>query len=213
MKNIDPLLNGVTKEWVINSLCNGYPLGHIEHIISSAEKVAFSNKDYTRLVDLRLIKTRFVNAPEYQVQNFSEFSRSAMKYSDDEYGLLWKSDNIRTLDVEDIVAVASLCRRRYPEVIENCYQELYKRAAFYANIYEGTENKFSLIVDSLIQVLCDCDNPDVGRIIELIDRVTPKDGLYEKLFLSLLRSDNSEYIFEIDYFNLPEESKPKFLYP
>lgn len=211
MKNIDPLLNGVTKEWVINSLCNGYPLGHIEHIISSAEKVAFSSKNYTRLVDLRLIKTRFVNAPEYQVQNFSEFSRSAMKYSDDDYGLLWKSDNIRTLDVEDIVTVASLCRRRYPEVIENCYQELYKRAVFYANIYEGTENKFSLTVDSLIQVLCDCDDPDVGRIIELIDRVTPKDGLYEKLFLSLLRSDNSEYIFDIDYFNLPEESKPKFL--
>ncbi|MCR9541516.1 ATP-binding protein [Vibrio alginolyticus] len=211
MKNIDPLLKGVTKEWVINSLCDGYPLGHIEHIISSAEKVAFSNKNYTRLVDLRLMKTRFINGPEYQVQDFSEFSRSAMKHSDDEYGLLWKSDNIRTLDIEDIVAVASLCREKYPEVAENCYQELYKRAVFYANIYEGTENKFSLIVDSLIQVLCDCDDPDVGRVIDLIDRITPKDGLYEKLFSSLLRSDNSEYIFDIDYFNLPEESKPKFL--
>ncbi|OCH27053.1 hypothetical protein A6E12_00635 [Aliivibrio fischeri] len=211
MENIDPLLQGVTKEWVINSLCNGYPLGHIEHIISSAEKVAFSNKNYTRLVDLRLIKARFLNAPEYQIQDFSEFSRSAMKYSDDEYGLLWKSDNIRTLDIEDIVAVASLCRKKYPEVVENCYQELYKRAVFYANIYAGTENKFRLTVDSLIQVLCDCDEPDVGRIIDLIDRVAPKDGLYEKLFSSLLRSDNSEYILDIDYFNLPEESKSKFL--
>ncbi|MEZ7205341.1 hypothetical protein [Pseudoalteromonas sp. DY56-GL79] len=211
MENINPLLQGVTKEWVISSLCNGYPLGHIEHIISSAEKVAFSNKNYTRLVDLRLIKTRFINGPEYQIQNFSEFSRSAMKYSDDEYGLLWKSDNIRTLDIEDIVAVASLCREKYREIVENCYQELYKRAVFYANIYEGTENKFSLAVDSLIQVLCDCDEPDVGRVIDLVDRITPKDGLYEKLFSSLLRSDNSEYIFDIDYFNLPEESKSKFL--
>ncbi|MEH6443200.1 MAG: hypothetical protein V7784_04810 [Oceanospirillaceae bacterium] len=211
MKCIDPLLYGVTKEWVIDSLCHGYPLGHIEHIISSAEKIAFSNKSYTRLVDLRLLKTRFLNGPEYQVQDFPEFSRSAMKHSDDEYGLLWKSDNIRTLDIEDIVAVASLCRKKYPEVVETCYQELYKRALFYANIYEGTENKFSLTVESLIQVLCDCDDPDVGRIVELIERVTPKDSLYEKLFSNLLKSDNAEYFFDIDYCYLPEESKPLFL--
>jgi len=211
MKNTDPLLYGVTKEWVIDSLCDGYPMGHIEHIISSAEKIAFSNKNYTGLVDFRLLKTRFLNGPEYQVQDFPEFSRSAMKYSDDEYGLLWKSDNIRTLDIDDIVAVASLCRKRYPEVVESCYQELYKRALFYANIYEGTENKFSLTVESLIKVLCDRDDPDVGRIVELIDRITPKDGLYEKLFSNLLKSDNTEYIFDIDYCNLPEESKPLFL--
>lgn len=211
MNNAGPLLNGVTKKWVIDSLCDGYPLGHIEHIISSAEKIAFFNKNYTCLVDLRLIKSRFLNGPEYQVQDFTKFSRSAMKYSDDEYGLLWKSDNIRILDIEDIVAVASLCREKYPEVVESCYQELYKRALFYANIYEGNDNKFSLTVESLIQVLCDRDDPDVGRIVELIDRVTPKDGLYEKLFSNLLKSDNAEYIFDIDYCNLPGESKTLFL--
>lgn len=211
MKNTDPLLNGVTKDWVIESLCDGYPLGHIEHIISSAEKIAFAQKNYTRLVDLRLIKNRFLNGPEYQVQDFPAFSRAAMKYSDDQYGLLWKSDNIRILDIEDIVAVASLCRKNYPEVIESCYQELYKRALFYANIYEGTSNKFSLIVDSLIQILCDCDRPDVGRLFDLVGRITPKDSLYEKIFSNLLKSNNAEYIFDIDYHNLPDEIRPVFI--
>ncbi|WP_210455656.1 hypothetical protein [Vibrio crassostreae] len=211
MNNIEPMLSGVTKEWVINSLCDGYPLGHIEHIMSSAEKIAFSNKNWTRLVDLRLMKTRFINAPEYQIQNFSEFSRAAMNNSHDEYGLLWKSDNIRTLEIEDIVSVASLCKKKHAEVVECCYQELYKRAIFYANIYEGHDNKFELLIRSLIQVLCDCEDPDVGRVIELIERISPKDGLYESLFASLLKSDNSEYIFDIDYYNLPNEIKPKFL--
>lgn len=211
MENVSPLLDGVTKEWVIYSLCNGYPLGHIEHIISCAEKIAFKQKKYTRLVDLRLIKVRFLNGPEFQVQDFSEFSRSAMKCSDDDYGLLWKADNIRILEIEDIVVVASLCKKKYPEVIEGCYQELYKRALFYANVYEGTDNKFSSTVDALIKVLCDRDDPDTGRIIELIGRITPKDGLYENLFSSLLKSDNAEYIFDIDYHNLPEDIKPIFI--
>jgi len=211
MENTSPLLDGVTKEWVIKSLCSGYPLGHIEHIIACAEKIAFAQKKYTRLVDLRLIKIRFLNGPEFQVQDFSEFSSSAMRYSDDDYGLLWKSDNIRTLDIEDIAVVVSLCRQKYPEVIEGCYQELYKRALFYANVYEGDDNKFSSTVDALIQVLCDRDDPDVARIVELIGRITPNDGLYEKLFSSLLKSDNAEYIFDIDYQNLPEEIEPLFM--
>lgn len=209
--NTSPLLDGVTKGWVIDSLCNGYPLGHIEYIISRAEKIAFTQKEYTRLVDLRLIKVRFLNGPEFQVQDFSEFSRSAMRNSDDDYGLLWKSDNIRTLDIEDIVVVASLCRINYPEVIDSCYQELYKRALFYANVYEGTDNKFGSTVNAIIKVLCDRDVPDVEIIVDLIGRITPKDGLYENLFSSLLRSDNAEYIFDVDYHNLPEDIKPIFI--
>ncbi|SDJ51910.1 hypothetical protein SAMN04488540_10956 [Ferrimonas sediminum] len=211
MGNVDPIIKGVTKEWVIDSLCEGYPLEHIEHIISYAEKVAFAQKNYSTLVDIRLLKLRFLNGPEYQIQDFAGFTRTAMKNSNDESGLLWKSDNIRELGVDDIVVVASLCRKKYPEVIEECYQELYKRALFYANIYVGTDNRFESTVNALIKVLCDTDAPDIERVVELISRVTPKDGLYEKLFSNLLSCDNAEFIFDVDYHNLPEYTRREFL--
>ncbi len=206
LENSNPLLSGINRAWVRKALCKGYPVEHIEHIMSIAEMVAAKEKNYPKLVDLRLIKIRLLNGPEFQIQDFPEFVKCAIIHSEDDYGLLWRSDNIRQLDEQEIIALSSMFRKTDDRVIEECYEELYRRILFYANIAQERENKLDTLIDAVIKILCDTEEPNIDRIIDFIERITPRDALYKIFFDYLISSNNSDFVFDIDRNSLPASS-------
>ena len=125
--DIEPLVKGVTRNWSVESFYKGYPLQHIEHIISIAEKVALEQDMFPELVGLRLIKIRLINAPEYQLQEYSDFLKCALIGHPESYGLLWRADNLRLLEDKELSVVALLFKDRDDSVAEDCLDETLRR--------------------------------------------------------------------------------------
>ena len=79
------LLTAPNREWAIRSLVAGYPIEQLITILDHAEKVAFDAFDLPRLISLRALKTRALNGPEFQTDEWPLFPEVAVSLSDDPY--------------------------------------------------------------------------------------------------------------------------------
>ena len=77
------LLTEPDRKWAIESLVAGYPIEQLITILDHAEKAAFDTFDLTLLLSLRLLKTRVVNGPEFQTNEWPLFQEIAVSLSED----------------------------------------------------------------------------------------------------------------------------------
>lgn len=206
MGDSQPILNGITREWLVDSFCRGYPPQHIEHIISSAEKIALELELYAQLVHLRLLKIRLVNGPEFQVQEYPQFMRCALSWSLEKYGLHWGADNLNLLGEKEIAVVGALFRDIDDEVRLDCFKEIMRRLEFYVNVGDDSGNqKIPTLIDGVIDLLCDANAPSVDMLLEFLDRVTDKETYFRKAFDKLIATGNGYIILQIEPGALPGE--------
>lgn len=202
----DFLINGITREWLIESFCNGFPPLHIEHIIAIAEKIALERGMFAELVRLRLLKIRLINGPEFQIQEYPQFMRCALSWSDERYGLLWGADNLRVLDEKELPVIGILFRGIDSAVGEDCFKEVMRRIEFYAKIGGDSKGeKINSLIDSAIDVLCDTDSPSIDKIMQFMSRIINKKPYFIKLFDRLIEASNAHVILDIPHSSLPEE--------
>lgn len=202
----EALINGITRDWLLTSLCNGYPPQHVEHIISTAEKFALEYGMYPELVNLRLLKIRLINGPEFQIQDYPQFMKCSISWSDNKYGLYWAADNLRMLNEREISIVGILFKGVDDKVGEECFKEIMRRIDFYAKVGgESEANKINALVDSAIDVLSYADNPRPQEIMGFMDRIVDKRSYYIKLFDRLFEAGNAYIILSIPHSSLPVE--------
>lgn len=77
------LLEYTDRKWAIRSLVQGYPIEQVIDILDYAEKAAFDAWDLPRLLTLRSLKARVVDAPEFQSEQWERFMEVATRMSDD----------------------------------------------------------------------------------------------------------------------------------
>ena len=75
------LMEGATRDWVVDSLAKGWPDRQIENILSAAEEKSFEDGDYPRTLALRSLKTRVSNAREFQSRDFAAYRATALAIS------------------------------------------------------------------------------------------------------------------------------------
>jgi hypothetical protein len=103
------LINGPSREWALESLAKAYPLEQILRILSKAERAAFDDRQFARAVRLRWLKTRLLNGPEQQLQEFERVYQCALTLTDDGYPLLTESTDLRSAEIGQL----SLLGHRY----------------------------------------------------------------------------------------------------
>ncbi|MFL1500629.1 ATP-binding protein [Pseudomonas sp. S191] len=200
-----PLLEGVTREWMIASFCLGYPLSHIEKIISLAEFFAMSEGLFPELVKLRLIKIRLVNGPGYQLQRYDLFYRCAQKWSDESYSLHWKADNLRILGDAEISAVAILFRGKDESVVYNCFEELVRRVHFYHQCGDDSHfQKIEALIYFALDTLINSVAPDLQKIFWIAGWFDERDAVYQYIFKGLVAAGNGDLILDIPVENIPD---------
>jgi hypothetical protein len=64
------LLAGATRDWVVESLAKGWPDRQIENILAAAEEKTFQDGDLPRTISRRSLKTRVLNAREFQSRTY-----------------------------------------------------------------------------------------------------------------------------------------------
>lgn len=170
--NTDPLFQGINRDWLVQSLCNGYPLEHIEHIFSVAEHIAFDKGHYPELLGLRILKTRLLNGPEFQIQSFSDFLDCSLSISHDNFGLLWRADNLRIISDKEVVIIAKHFQGRDERIVDACAKEIYRRIRFYARLEDFNHHQIlSGLVDDYLHTLASYSNPDLDVINDFYERL------------------------------------------
>ena len=204
------LITGITRDWMVQSFCDGYPPSHIEHIIATAERSALSQGLYSELVKLRMLKIRLINGPDFQVREYAQFVRCALSWSNVQYGLHWSADNLRTLSESELPIIGVLFRHIDGNIGDECLREIMRRIEFYAHIEGNADSKITSLIDGAIDILCDREEPNVKQITEFLDRILDNGNYFTKVFDRLIKADNAHVILEFTNENLPETVLPVY---
>ena len=101
------LVEGPSRDWSIDWLVSGYPVDQLVYILNRAEEAALGAFDLPRLIRLRCLKTRALNARKYQSNEWGTFWETSLRLSGDRYlgAVLW--DGLAGLQTEELPAVAN----------------------------------------------------------------------------------------------------------
>ena len=67
--NPDNLIFGLSRDWVLDRLTDGYPVDTFTMLLTEAEEIAFDRHRYTNAYRLRHLKTRLLNDPNFQISD------------------------------------------------------------------------------------------------------------------------------------------------
>lgn len=81
--NSQPLRNGLTRDWILDRLVEGYAITSLTRMLTVAEEAAFAERDYGEAYRHRALKTRLLNGPEFQVDYPPRLLRAAWTVSSD----------------------------------------------------------------------------------------------------------------------------------
>lgn len=207
--NTDPLLQGTTRDWLVKSLCKGYPLEHIEHIFNIAERIAFERSLYPELLRLRILKMRLLNGPQFQIQDFSDFLDCSLSISQDNFGLLWRADNLRIISDNEIAIVAKHFQGKDERVVDACAKEIYRRIRFYARLEDSNRYQtLNTLVDDYLHTLTSCNNPDLDRINDFYGRLNDKAASFRKIVELLVQHGHRHLLLDLSRFEIPKDTAP-----
>ena len=210
--NTGPLLEGITREWLIQSLCKAYPLEHIEHIVGVAENIAFEQSLYPELLRLRILKMRLLNGPEFQIQNFSDFLDCSLSCTPDTFGLLWRADNLKIIPDNEILIVAKHLQEKNERIVNACAREIYRRIRFYARLEDSNHYQtLNSLVDGYLQVLISYDSPNLERINEFYERLTDKSSSFTRIVELLIQYGHRHLLLDLSPFDIPEDISSKVI--
>lgn len=207
--NVAPLLQGATRGWLVQSLCKGYPLEHIEHIFNIAERIAFERSLYPELLRLRILKIRLLNGPQFQIQDFGDFIDCSLSISQDNFGLLWRADNLRIISDNEIAIVAKHFQGKDERVVDACAQEIYRRIRFYARLEDSNHHQtLNTLVDDYLHTLISYNNPDLDRLNDFYGKLNDKASSFRKIVELLVQYGHRHLLLNLSRFEIPENIAP-----
>ena len=160
------LLAGATRDWVIESLVNGWPDQQIENILAAAEAKTFEDGDLPRTVSLRSLKSRVSNARKFQSRDFAVYLATALAVSDNRQQMLNLLDDIRDLSGSEVTELArhSLTEMA-SQILPACLNELGRRVNAWIALRHRPEQEFTKLSDQLLSVSALMDKETVRRTL------------------------------------------------
>lgn len=167
--NVRPLFDGANREWVVSSLAAGWPERQIARILSVAERAAFDQGDLPRTVKLRSLKTRVLNAREFQAKDYGGFRATALATNDNRQQALNLIDDLQDLSPDEIVALAKLGPTALrTEVAAACLQELGRRVNAWIELRHKPEHEFQNLSDRLLAAAASSGKAVVPRMLRYL---------------------------------------------
>jgi hypothetical protein len=192
------LLTKPNREWVIDSLAVGWPDTQIIAILRQAEIEAFSNGDYRRCIELRSLKVRMQNGPEFQMHRYPEFIEAALRSSGNEQQILNMADEIGTLpDAQLIALLRSLPDALSGEISDECEAELRRRVNLWIILRHFRSGDFRSLLRYAFEALSKAGPFNVKRTLSFIDSFGESDPIYHSLLTHLTRGARLDALIEL----------------
>lgn len=97
------ILDVPDRNWVVESLASAYPQDQIEAILTAGEEIAFGSGNFARAIQLRWLKTRLQNGPEFQLDDYESLHECALQLTEDEYPLKTLASGLQTASVDRLL--------------------------------------------------------------------------------------------------------------
>lgn len=162
------LLTATTRQWVVDSLVEGWPPGQIVEVLSRAEELAFSREDYVRTTELRALKTRVENGLEFQVQNFGDFSEVAIRAATNLESVLFSADQLGSLGSDEILTLVKTVPDRSSGIIEDAFEELRRRVNLWVELRHHPARDFEHLVGHFLEVAAIFPQTEASSVIKFL---------------------------------------------
>ena len=159
--NTGPLRSGLTRDWIIERLVEGYDPQIFIDLLTQAETIAFKERQYAEAYKHRSIKTRLLNGPEYQPTDFNQlkiiFLTTAPQSAINE--LISLHHQLSVADLA-ILSIALWYRNEKPQALSTanlCFKRFLSEERLY-NSHEHDElYKKNIRLTLAAKILCDED--------------------------------------------------------
>ena len=198
------LLNGPSREWAIDWFVSGYPVDQLVFILSQSESVALDVFDLPRLIYLRSLKTRALNARKFQTSDWGTFYETSLALSHDHNLGAVLRDNLSGLETEELPAVGSLSRGVFATAGRQVIKELERRRTSWSlssdrEIWNPYADAIIRMVarqpeDKADRVIAFAENFDAEGLIDLYMREALRVGNYGKV----LKMGSRRSSYELD---------------
>lgn len=163
------LTESATRNWVVESLSEGWPEQQIKNILAEAERVTFSAFDLPRTVALRSLKTRVSNARKFQARDFASFRATALSISANRQQTLNLLDNLNGLPDSDVLELAHKGPRELRSIIQPaCLKELARRVNAWIFLRHRPEHEFTQLSDKLLSLSARMGVHEVRRTLNYV---------------------------------------------
>ena len=160
------LLAGATRDWVVESLVKGWPDRQIENILAAAEEKAFEDGDLPLTVSLRSLKTRVLNAREFQSRDFAAYRATALAVSGNRQQMLNLLDDIHDLTDSEVTELGRLGPRDMSsQILPACFNELARRVNAWIVLRHRPAEEFTKLSDQLLSLSALMDKETVRRTL------------------------------------------------
>ena len=194
------LLAGPNREWAIRSLVAGFSIEQLITILDHAEKAAFDAFDLPRLLTLRLLKTRAVNGPEFQTNEWPLFQEIAVSLSKDSH--VWA--HLRaTLHRASVDLLPFIVRSADASVraitTQATIAELNQRILRLQHNEMENWSEYDKLAHAIVAVLANDGSKSVQRVLEYAKRFDKEkaEALIATYVLESLLAFNFDNIFEV----------------
>jgi hypothetical protein len=181
------LLTKATRLWVINSLATGWPATQIIAILKEAEGRAFAKRDYCRTIELRSLKIRVGNGPEFQMYRYPEFIELGIRSAQNRQQILNLADEIGSLPDDQIVTLAkSLPTDLIEDIGGECDDELRRRVNLWIALRHLPGDKFISLVNHWLEALAVYGKIDAKGVLRFIEGFRDGDGVFQSFIETLV---------------------------
>ena len=166
-----PLMAGVSREWAVCSLAQGWPERQIVRILAEAEEHAFRQVGLPVAVKLRSVKVRVMNAREYQIQDYSLFEEAAIRSSNNEQQLKNMFDDLTSLsDAEVAMLPRAAPTVLFEEIVEGCELELGRRIDVWLELRHRPDGEFITLAHRYLDLSALRNKPDIEQAWDFLQR-------------------------------------------
>ena len=191
------LLAGPGREWAISSLVAGYPIEQLITILDHAEKAAFDVFDLPRLLDLRLLKIRALNAPKFQTNEWPIFLEAAVSLSDDPYVVTrLRTDPHRApADMLPFI-VRSADESIRADVARDAIAELNRRITRPSDNETGSSDQQSELAHAIAAVVANTKPEKTQRLLAFAKQIGDANTLIAAYARASILASNFDNVFE-----------------
>jgi hypothetical protein len=196
--DVRDLLSLTSRDWVIKSLAKGWPAEQIVTIIQAAEECAFEKNDYVRTVQLRTLKTRVQNGPNYQTNRFNDFQESSVRAARNEQQILNMADAVSSAGYDETITLVRCLNGVEKDGIgEECYDELRRQVNLWINLRHRDGEEFFSLAESFIEAIIDFGCPDFKKLFPFMEQFHPADRMYRTFLRHVVRTRNFDIAFNM----------------
>lgn len=167
------LLSGANRQWVIDSLARAYPQEQIEQILTAAERIAFEAGDYSSAIRHRWLKTRVLNGPEFQLDDYNRLYRWALQLSDDDYPLNLLASDLQGASVTNfsLLGMQYLAAGRVDDA-KNCQELMRQRINDRIDAGAYSHSELQAVIERHLEMVAGTRQFNAERVADNIRRMT-----------------------------------------